>query len=636
MGPTLRHTAIVSVLCAAAAFVTGCADDKPTTVLLRIERGSIERYPALLRLWIYGEGGRYVDRERVPEEGAPELPDDLVLYPKQAPDTLRLRVEAHTALGWPIGFGHTTVELKAGEQVEATVTLDKDRSEDRDGDGVPDEIDNCPDTANEDQAPCEADGGLSDGGPGGDGGDDAGDAAATDRGPDTVDCDEDGDGYLSELCGGDDCNDKVKAINPGADESGPGSKSCTDGFDNDCDTLTDLGEPGCRQCENAGDCDDKNPCTTDTCKNKVCVNNANVGKSCDDKDPCTKNSVCQANGGCGGGSPVTCPGPAPQCEVPACDSSKGGCITVPGNDGQSCDDGIACTAATCQAGSCVTDTSKTFCNISGSCHAAGATNSGGCVCDPAQSTSDWSPPPNGCKIGSTCYASNAKDPASGCRCVPSQSTTSWSRGANQCEVGPACVDSGASGGACQICDPSQATSGYSLMPSCNNAIVLVGANSSYKGDLGGLSGADAKCATSASAVGLTITAPAFIATSTRDATNMLGSSTMSRKVVNGRGQTLYSSWNAMLSGQNTSLAFYTFDGTEINEPYGSWDDAAAWTGMDQNGKAEDPKDSDCREWTSSSSVDDGNVHEVDTGGLLGQPQSKPCNLPHALLCVWVT
>jgi hypothetical protein len=57
--------------------------------------------------------------------------------------------------------------------------------------------------------------------------------------------------------------------------------------------------------------------------------------------------------------------------------------------------------------------------------------------------------------------------------------------------------------------------------------------------------------------------------------------------------------------------------------------------MMKNGEPEDPFDSDCDEWTSSSISDDGNVHELDTGGLLGQPQSKRCNIPHALLCVWV-
>jgi hypothetical protein len=627
-----------AMTCACALLLSACSDDAPTTVLLRIERGSIEQTPAALKLWIYGDGGRYVDSQRVPEVGAPELPGEVVLYPKRADDTLRLRVDASDEAGAPVGYGATSVALVAANQTKALIILDTDKLADQDDDGVPDVIDNCVDVYNPDQAPCEVDAGPRDGGSDADASDgpsvpDASDGPVPDRGPDSVDCDEDKDGYLSVLCGGDDCNDKLKDVNPGATETGPGSAICTDGIDNDCDTKTDTGEAGCRECESDTVCGDGDACTDDRCVKNVCVNTVDVGKSCNDGDPCTKNTGCLANGGCGGGDAVTCPGPAPQCRVPACDSNQGGCVTVAGNEGGSCDDGVACTAATCQSGSCITDTSQTFCQIGGTCYADGDANTNGCVCDPAQSTSGWSPPAGGCQIGGQCYPNNATDPVSGCRCIGSQSATSWSVPSNNCEIDGKCVASGV-GIACATCQPSSSKTSYTPLSACNNAIVLVAANTSYNGNLGGLSGADAKCTAAAADVGLSISLQAFIATATRDATTLVPPAMQGRKVVNGRGQTLFSSWTAMLAGgTNAPPSFYTFTGIRIDEPYGSWDDADAWTGMNTKGGHAGTA-LDCGGWQSSSGS--GGVHELDqTGYFLAKPETKGCQITHALLCVWI-
>jgi hypothetical protein len=49
-------------------------------------------------------------------------------------------------------------------------------------------------------------------------------------------CDVDGDGFVSDLLGGDDCDDLNAAVNPDGDE-------VCDGFDNDCDGLVDLADP---------------------------------------------------------------------------------------------------------------------------------------------------------------------------------------------------------------------------------------------------------------------------------------------------------------------------------------------------------------------------------------------------------
>lgn len=566
----------------------GCSDDAPTTVLLRIERGTLERAPSQLLLSVYGDGGRYIDSQRVPEVGAPELPGEVVLYPKDAADTLRLQVEASDEVGAPVGYGVATVTLIAGSQTRALVVLQRDVLADGDGDGVPDVIDNCPARPNPDQAPCQSDGGPQDGGP---------DSATPDRGPDTVDCDKDGDGYLSQVCGGDDCNDKLKSVHPGADESGPGSPVCQDGIDNDCDGKTDIGELGCHQCETSAECDDVNDCTHDSCAKNLCQHTAQVGKSCDDGDPCTTSTRCQADGSCGSGAPVTCP-PAPhQCQVSTCDSQQG-CVTIAANEGGSCDDGITCTEATCQIGSCVTDSSKTFCYIDG-----------------------------------VCYPNNHQDPVSGCHCLTSQSTTSWSASSTQCLINGKCVNSGQSA-ACSICDPTISKTSYASLASCQNAIVLVGANDAFSGNLGGVSGANAKCEAAAAAVGLKVSAPAFIGTKDQDATTLLLTQLQKRKVVNGRGQTLYNSWSKMLTGATPQAGFYTFDNTEIDEPYGAWDDADAWTGMDKIG-AYVGSNLDCKGWQSSSNTYQGGAHELDMGQLLSSPKAKTCNTRNALLCVWV-
>lgn len=60
--------------------------------------------------------------------------------------------------------------------------------------------------------------------------------------------DADSDGYPAASCGGTDCNDLVAAIHPGAPED------CLDGRDNDCDGLVDGDDPSCGGCaDNDGD-----------------------------------------------------------------------------------------------------------------------------------------------------------------------------------------------------------------------------------------------------------------------------------------------------------------------------------------------------------------------------------------------
>jgi hypothetical protein len=58
--------------------------------------------------------------------------------------------------------------------------------------------------------------------------------------------DADGDGYVDAECGGDDCDDSLAGVHPGAREGPSSDPSCEDGADNDCDGDTDTEELACQ------------------------------------------------------------------------------------------------------------------------------------------------------------------------------------------------------------------------------------------------------------------------------------------------------------------------------------------------------------------------------------------------------
>jgi len=180
--------------------------------------------------------------------------------------------------------------------------------------------------------------------------------------------DDDGDGHLPEVCGGDDCDDGNENINPDVFEGPEGAAVCSDGIDNDCDGLTDDDDPACSICTQDSDCDDgawcngaetcdqngdcqsgDRPCddgvdctanncneASDTCSyapddsfcddQAVCNgaeycdaqngcqpgSNAPFDTPCDDQNPCTQNDYCDGGGNC-------IPGPTPP-EGPVCDA----------------------------------------------------------------------------------------------------------------------------------------------------------------------------------------------------------------------------------------------------------------------------------------------------------------------------
>ncbi len=107
-------------------------------------------------------------------------------------------------------------------------------------------------------------------------------------------------------------------------------------------------------------CDDGNPCTDHACDPETldCVYSPNT-YNCDDGDACTTLDLC-ADGVCKGASVVCDDGKV--CTQDFCDSSTG-CSSAP-ISGKSCNDGLACsTDDVCVSGVCVGDDSECGCTI---------------------------------------------------------------------------------------------------------------------------------------------------------------------------------------------------------------------------------------------------------------------------------
>ena len=115
-------------------------------------------------------------------------------------------------------------------------------------------------------------------------------------------------------------------------------------------------------CTSTAACDDKNPCTDDTCgKDGVCVHANNTG-DCTDGNACTSGDVCAA--GVCAGTAKKCFDDNP-CTTDSCDKATG-CVFLP--NAVTCDDGIACTLAdTCIASACVGVPDAATCSDGNAC-----------------------------------------------------------------------------------------------------------------------------------------------------------------------------------------------------------------------------------------------------------------------------
>ena len=128
------------------------------------------------------------------------------------------------------------------------------------------------------------------------------------------------------------------------------SQNGTPCVDNDLCNGQETCQSGVCQAGTPLACEDKNVCTTDSCKPaKGCVYEpvAN-GTLCLNGDVCDGEETCQ-NGLCAKGPALTCDD-GNECTTDFCDATNG-CQTDNVADGQVCDGG-QCGAATCQQGSC--------------------------------------------------------------------------------------------------------------------------------------------------------------------------------------------------------------------------------------------------------------------------------------------
>ena len=159
-------------------------------------------------------------------------------------------------------------------------------------------------------------------------------------------------------------------------------------------------------CTSNADCDDHDPCSTDTCDGTgVCQHAAAPdGTACTDGNACTQTDTCQG-GTCVGANAVVCTA-QDQCHVAGtCDPATGTCSNPNASNGLPCNDGNACSQTdTCQAGTC-TGGSFVVCSASDQCHDAGTCNpSTGACSNPARSNGAACNDGNACTQTDTCQA----------------------------------------------------------------------------------------------------------------------------------------------------------------------------------------------------------------------------------------
>ncbi|MHB8875189.1 MAG: hypothetical protein ACYC8T_15995 [Myxococcaceae bacterium] len=100
------------------------------------------------------------------------------------------------------------------------------------------------------------------------------------------------------------------------------------------------------------------------------------GEACDDGNACSRSEVCAA-GWCVG-VPYSCPAPTPCQQAVACDGD-GGCLVVDRNEGDPCDDGVACTSNDlCTAKVCAGTPGTSYQDLDGDGHGDSASPFTGC------------------------------------------------------------------------------------------------------------------------------------------------------------------------------------------------------------------------------------------------------------------
>jgi hypothetical protein len=175
--------------------------------------------------------------------------------------------------------------------------------------------------------------------------------------------------------------------------------------DNNACTKNDTCGNGLCQGE-AVSCDDGNGCTSDACDQESGCTYAPTAGPCDDGNPCTVNDQCQA-GQCKSGDEINCDDDN-LCTQDVC--LNGGCNHAPLNN-VGCDDGNECTSNdACVNGICVGEGNESCCLKDADCDDGNACTKDICVLETGQCTAQTAPmnnlscnsDNNGCTNGDYC------------------------------------------------------------------------------------------------------------------------------------------------------------------------------------------------------------------------------------------
>ncbi len=156
--------------------------------------------------------------------------------------------------------------------------------------------------------------------------------------------------------------------------------ACNDAGDDD--PCADAGVCSLGACVALGSpCDDGDPCTADTCEPGLgCVHTPGPAGPCDDEDPCTTGDQCE-DGVCLG-KPVPCDD-GNACTLDSCDSQSGSCLHTPAPNGTACGETACAEGGVCEDGACQ-GSASVACPPPGPCATASCVPGQGCVTVPAQ------------------------------------------------------------------------------------------------------------------------------------------------------------------------------------------------------------------------------------------------------------
>ena len=252
------------------------------------------------------------------------------------------------------------------------------------------------------------------------------------------------------------CSGKAKVDGAACNDG----KGCTTG--DACDGGLCAGKPV--------DCDDKQPCTSDSCNSATgkCVHDgaALQNKPCDDGNLCTQSDACKT-GVCAGVAP-SCPSAGP-CATAACNGDTGKCEVTAKPDGGKCDDTKACTVSdACTGGLCAGKPKP--CDDGKPCTQDRCdTKTGECVFDAAAANDQSCDDSDACTTADSCTNGACGgqkipcDDANGCttdvcnkstgKCTSTAATGAKCDDSDACTSNDACTDKGACTGvgicACQ-------------------------------------------------------------------------------------------------------------------------------------------------------------------------------------------